>query len=275
MTTTETTDVQDTGLGQPLPQNADPIDRVVRLSPPWTVFVLSACALLVAGAVLWAFTGVIRETVVAPGVVSDPTYGVVFAPGSATVDSVLVEPGDEVAVGDELVAYTDGQTTVAPRDGTVVIVFVAPQSQVDETTGLLGITDQDAPDQVQVLLPTSLIGTVVAGSPAQMEVNGAPASTYGYLVGEVQQVSSSPVTIDQLARQLSVDEALVSLALGAEPGILATIALEQADTPSGYAWTVGEGPDFQLVQGTRVTAQVILSEQSPIETLFPSLGGAS
>lgn len=273
--TDTSTDGQDTGLGQPLPQGADQIDRVVRLSPPWTIFVLSACALLVAGATLWAFVGVVSQTVTAQGLVSDPTFEKVLAAAPAVVDSVQVGPGDRVRAGDPLVTYTNGSATVSPSDGVVAIVYVAPQTRVAAETELLAITDPDAADTVNVLLPPSLIGTEVTGAQVLLEVNGAPPSTYGYLVGKVQQVSSSWVTVEQLAQRFSVDESIVVLAVGDQPGLLATISLELADTPSGYAWTVGEGPNFQLVQGGQVTARVILSQQNPISALFPSLGGLS
>ena len=62
----------------------------------------------------------------------------------------------------------------------------------------------------------------------------------------------------------------MSLALGGKPGLLTVIAIDpDPNTPSRYAWTVGEGPDFTLVQGTPVTANVILSSNHPIDVLFP------
>ena len=68
---------------------------------------------------------------------------------------------------------------------------------------------------------------------------------------------------------------MVSLALGSKPGLLTVIAIDpDPNTPSRYAWTVGDGPDFTLVQGTPVTANVILSSQHPIDVLFPSTSSA-
>jgi hypothetical protein len=116
---------------------------------------------------------------------------------------------------------------------------------------------------------------VVTGLPVQLEVSGAPSSSYGYLLGRVLEVSSSPQTTDQIAKQFNVDPSVVVQALGDQPGLLAKIGLDvDTDNPSGYAWTVGTGPDFRLVQGTPVTVRVILQEQSPIQVLFPSLGGS-
>ncbi len=267
---------EDPGLGQPVPQTADPIDRVVTLAPKWTIFLLAACALLVAGALVWAFNGRITKTISTQGVLRDQGYSIVESGQDGLIDQVLVVPGDKVTNGQALVKFANGQETNSPRDGTVVTVFVAPGSSVEPQADIVGITDTTIPDEVYTVLPPALTGTVVAGLPVQMEVSGAPSSTYGYLKGRVVEVSSAPQTIDQIAKQFNVDAGVVAQAIGTEPGLLATIQMESdPESPTGYAWTVGEGPNFQLVQGTPIVVQVILSEQSPVEVLFPSLGGGS
>lgn len=267
---------QDTGLGEPVPQTADPIDRVVNLAPKWTIFLLAACALLVAGALVWAFNGRITKTVSTQGVLRDQGYSIIQAGQDGLIDQVLVTPGDAVENGEALVRFADGQETESNRDGTVVSVFVAPGSTVQPQADIVGITDPSITDEVYTVLPPGLTGTVVAGLPVQMEVSGAPSSTYGYLKGRVVEVSSAPQTIDQIAKQFNVAADVVAQAVGTSPGLLATIQLEtDPNSPTGYAWTVGEGPSFQLVQGTPIVVQVILSEQSPVEVLFPSLGGGS
>lgn len=274
--TIKASEAEDTGLGKPVPQTADPIDRVVNLAPRWTIFLLAACALLVAAALVWAINGRITKTVSTPGVLRDQGYSLVTAGQDGLINQVLVAPGDEVTNGQALIQFADGKQTKSNRDGTVVSVFVAPGSTVEPQADIVGITDTKIPDEVYTVLPPALTGTVVAGLPVQMEVSGAPSSTYGYLKGRVVEVSSAPQTVEQIAKQFSVDTSVVEQALGTTPGLLATVQMEaDPNSPTGYAWTVGEGPDFQLVQGTPITVQVILSEQSPIEVLFPSLGGSS
>lgn len=267
---------EDPGLGQPVPQTADPIDRVVTLAPKWTIFLLAACALLVAGALVWAFNGRITKTVSTQGVLRDQGYSIVQAGQDGLIDQVLVAPGDTVENGQALVEFANGRQTESGRDGTVVTVFVAPGSSVEAQADVVGITDTTIPDEVYTVLPPELTGTVVAGLPVQMEVSGAPSSTYGYLKGRVVEVSSAPQTVDEIAKQFGVDPTVVAQAIGTQPGLLATVAMEtDATSPTGYAWTVGEGPNFQLVQGTAIVVEVILSQQSPVQVLFPSLGGGS
>lgn len=266
----------DTGLGEPIAQSADPIDRVVRLAPKWTVFVLIACALLVVGALFWAFNGTISQTVSTPGVLKDNGFQTVAPTETGLVSEVLVSTGDTVTEQQPLLTFKSGSQLVSPSAGSVSAIYVAPGSLLEAGAIAVGITNLEVPDVVFTLLPAAMIGTVVADLPVEMEVSSAPSSTYGYLEGRIVEVSSTPLTTTQVAEKLGMQVEVVELALGTEPGLLTVIALEpNADTPSRYTWTVGEGPPFTLVQGTPVTAKVILNSERPIELLFPSVAGVA
>lgn len=266
----------DTGLGEPIAQSADAIDRVVRLAPKWTLFVLIACALLVVGALVWAFNGTISQTVSTPGILKDNGFQTVSPTEKGLVKEVLVETGQDVTASQALITFESGSQLLSPVAGSVSAIYVAPGSMLEAGATAIGITNIDVPDVVYTLLPAAMIGTVVADLPVEMEVSSAPSSTYGYLVGRVVEVSSIPLTTEQVASALSMQVEVVELALGNQPGLLTVIALDpNPDTPSRYSWTVGDGPPFTLVQGTPVTAKVILSSERPIELLFPSVAGAA
>lgn len=266
----------DTGLGEPIAQSADPIDRVVRLAPKWTVFVLVACALLVVGALVWAFNGTISQTVSTPGILKDNGFQTVAPTERGLVKEVLVTTGDTVTAQQPVLTFESGSQLVAPTAGSVSAIYVAPGSMLEAGAAAVGITDTSLPDVVYTLLPAAMIGTVVADLPVEMEVSSAPSSTYGYLEGRVVEVSSTPLTTEQVATSLGMQVEVVELALGSKPGLLTVIALDpNPDTPSRYSWTVGDGPSFTLVQGTPVTAKVILNSERPIELLFPSVAGVA
>jgi HlyD family secretion protein len=138
------------------------------------------------------------------------------------------------------------------------------------------VTDPTQPDFVVTVVPTRMTGEVVVGQEVRLELASAPSSTFGYLLGTVNEVSPDPYTIEQIAQILKVAPQLVASELGPEPGLLARITLQpDADAPSGYRWTVGDGPPFVISQGAQVTAHVILDEQRPIDVVFPDLGGGS
>jgi hypothetical protein len=47
------------------------------------------------------------------------------------------------------------------------------------------------------------------------------------------------------------------------------VALTEANTPTGYAWTSGLGPPEPLTAGTLVHSSVITAVRAPITLLFP------
>jgi len=47
--------------------------------------------------------------------------------------------------------------------------------------------------------------------------------------------------------------------------------LTQSDTPSGYRWSSGNGPDLTLTSGTRSIGYVTTRTQRPLALVFPAL----
>lgn len=262
-------------LGDPLPQSADAIDRVVRLAPRWLVLSLAGCALLVGATVVWAFAGTVTQSISGPGIYDDAGYRLVRASQVGTVARVVVAPGQTVASGSPVVVFADGSAAVSPITGVVVSVFVSDGVAVGPDKDLVGITDDALPDTVEVLLPPAMTGRLSVGLAAQVEVASAPASEYGYLRGTVAQFSSAPIGVDQIADKLNMDRETVAGALGDQPGILVQIRLEpDPSVPSRQAWTVGQGPPFVVAEGTGATGIIILSEERPISSVFPGLAFA-
>jgi multidrug efflux pump subunit AcrA (membrane-fusion protein) len=263
-------------LGLPVAQSADPIDRVVRLAPKWTVFVLIACGLLVLGTIIWAVRGTVTSSVSTVGLYNERGAVTVTSPDAVTVDKVLVGLGQQVTAGQELVSIQGGDPLVSPQNGTVSSILVSDGSVMSADQPAVRVTDPAEPDFVVTMVPSSMTGTVVVGLPVRMAVSSAPSSTYGYLLGTVDEISSDPFTIAQVATTLGLEEQVVAAQLGTEPGLLAVIRLEpDPTTVSKYVWSVGQGPPFAITQGVPVTAEIILSETSPIDVVFPPPASAS
>src|SRR5664279_4483451 len=94
----------DSGLGRQVAQSADPIDRVVRLAPKWTVFVLLACGLLVLGIIIWAVRGTVTSSVSTAGLYNERGSVKVTTDTQVTVDRVLVGLGQQVTKGQQVVS---------------------------------------------------------------------------------------------------------------------------------------------------------------------------
>jgi HlyD family secretion protein len=110
-----------------------------------------------------------------------------------------------------------------------------------------------------------------------MEVELAPSivkkERYGLLLGRVRTVESFPSTRQGMMRVLH-NEQLVDAFLadtnGPPIGVRAEL-VTAPNTPSGYRWTSGQGPDVTITSGTRCTGYVTTRAQRPIELVLPSL----
>lgn len=250
--------------------SGDPIDRVVRLAPTWTRFALVACGALVIGIVVWAITGTVSSTVVSPGILNDIGATTVRSASTSQVDQLPVHLGDAVKKGQPVATLKDGTTLTAPVDGQVVSVTVSTGSTVVPGQSVVIVADLTIDPVVVTKVAPSYISTVRVGLPVRMEVEGAPASRDGYLLGTVSDISNNPFTNAQIAARLGLDEQVVASELGDAPGLLAVVRLQpDRSTPTGFAWTVGQGPTLVAQQGVVVTVHTILKETSPLGMVFP------
>ncbi len=257
-------------LGQPVTPSADPIDRVVRLAPPWTVFALVSSGLLVVGIVVWALTGTVTSSVSTPGFLYDVGATTLRASSQGVVDQVVVQLGDNVKQGQPVATLVGGTTLTAPKDGSVVSVNVSPGSSVTPGQSVAIVVDPRIDPYVVTKLPPSYISTVRVGLSVRMEVEGAPASQYGYLLGTLADITNDPFTNAQIGTRLGIDQTVVASELGDPPGLLAVIHLHpDPQTPTGYAWSVGQGPTLIAQQGVAITVHTIIKESTPLGVVFP------
>jgi HlyD family secretion protein len=111
----------------------------------------------------------------------------------------------------------------------------------------------------------------------QMEVELAPTivrkERYGVLIGRVRSVESFPSTRQGMMRVLH-NEQLVDAFLADTAGTPIAVRAEiftAKNTPSGYKWSSGNGPDVVLTSGTRCDAHVTTRTQRPVALVFPGL----
>lgn len=107
-----------------------------------------------------------------------------------------------------------------------------------------------------------------------MAVHVAPVTVrreeYGMLMGSVSEVSSFPSTPQGMLAVLQ-NQKLVDSFSGAGSPYEAAIELQPATTPTGYAWTSGDGPNTDLSTGTPVKIYITVQSDPPILLILPFL----
>jgi biotin carboxyl carrier protein len=96
---------------------------------------------------------------------------------------------------------------------------------------------------------------------------------YGVLLGRVKAVEHYPSTRAGMIgtlRNEQLADSFIQAAGGAPIAVRAEI-LRDPNTPSGYRWSSGRGPELKITSGTRCTGAVITRTHRPIALVFPAL----
>lgn len=249
------------------PSVIEDVDEHVPLVSRAMGIALLGVGLLVAAIVGWAVFGQSPDTISGRGLIL-PTggYAEVGTRTNAVVESVNVAPGDLIADGATVavVANPDGTTAnVTSTVSGVVIEVRARPGRISETGEPLVIVEPTAATPVvKAFLPADEAEVVKPGMRALIAPSGVSSSQFGYIEGTVSQVSPAPVSPERLASLLGDNSSLVEFLFEAGPILEMNIDLEQADTPSGYAWTIGSGPDQAVDSSTLVDVTVVVRERN-------------
>ena len=157
-----------------------------------------------------------------------------------------------------------GQIVVrAPQDGVLTGVLAAAGQSVTSAAALASLVPADAKLQAQLFAPSSAVGFVRPEQSVLLRYQAFPYQKFGHQVGQVTQVSRSPLQASELA-------GLPFLAgAGQEPLYRITVTLERQSV-AAY------GQAQPLASGMQLEADVLLDRRRLIEWIFePVLGIAS
>ncbi len=160
---------------------------------------------------------------------------------------------------------------IAPASGTISEIRVTEEAIVQPGAALISVASAGSDLQVILYVATSDGKKVKAG----MKVKVAPLSVkkeeFGTLIGVVQQVSEFPVTREGMQSVLQNSALVQRFEMHGAPYAARVNLIKSMETPSGYRWTSGRGPNLQVSTGTTVVAEVTVREVSPISLVMPFL----
>jgi multidrug efflux pump subunit AcrA (membrane-fusion protein) len=252
----------------------DELDRPIMLvdTRGWTaLFVILSVAL---GGAIWSITGNLPITMTAPGILTTAEGNrAVKTPYAGTVAKTTAKPGQQVTVGDPLVAVTDedevSQSITAPIDGIVLTVALLGQTvSPGDTVTTIEAAGAGADLVAHVFVPTSQATSVRPGTEVLLAVDGVPQSQFGLLKGTVASIGQFPIdpamAVVMVGSQSTADELTRE-----QPTVPVTIELEtDAETKSGLAWTSQDGPPFEVPSQHMVDASFHLGDRSPFSVVL-------
>ena len=250
------------------PSPPEMIDRRLKVtSGRMWLGLLAFFALLVGGGV-WSVYGKAADEVEGVGAMV-PAGGFIEATAAiaGTVDEVRVAAGDHVADGQVVatVTDTDGRRhdITSVTDGTIEALLERRGSYVDAGETVAVIVPRDAPVEAVLYVGAVEGKAIQPGMTVYISPTTAPSSEYGSIVGTVTSIPTLYVTRGQLDLTLGSENPLSDELLGRGPGLEIGVALERADTPSGYRWSSSNGPAFTITSGTIFSGAVVIKRDSP------------
>jgi multidrug efflux pump subunit AcrA (membrane-fusion protein) len=255
-------------------RQAEELDRLPEVAKPRGWLAALALAVVVGGLVAYAVAGEIPRRVEADGVLAS-RGGIIEVQSRAAgeVQEMLVEIGDEVAPDTPIArvenAAGEEEEVLAGSHGKVLELRTATGRVLEPGSEVITIAGEpgEKPTGAYLFVDQDDAAEVAPGMQVDVDVSTAPSQDYGVVRGEIESVSGTPISPQEMDVLLSND-GLVKQFSESGPPILATVALHRADTPSGLAWSTGDGPESALVPGTIVAADVQQGEQPVLDVIF-------
>lgn len=166
---------------------------------------------------------------------------------------------------------TEANEIRSPHNGHITQLMVDVGQIVGAGTPVASLELVDRPVEAVIFVPV-----VGAKARAGLEAHVQPLTVnwqeHGYIVGTVEFVSQTPVTVARMNRVLKNDRLSQDLSRAGDPYLL-EISLNQAETPTGFEWTSGVGPDstVTLHSGILASAKIIVDTQRPIALVIPAV----
>ncbi|TVR10722.1 MAG: NHLP bacteriocin system secretion protein [Salinarimonadaceae bacterium] len=98
-----------------------------------------------------------------------------------------------------------------------------------------------------------------------------PTREQGRIRGTVMEISEAPITEQALTRTLGNTALAEQTANGGAPFAVRVALHRDPTTPSGYAWTSGDGPDMRLSPGTPLSSRITVERETLLTIALPAL----
>ena len=249
----------------------DELDILFSTVKPVNYLAYIVLPILVLSVLLWLFFGTVPLTIEGLGIVtSKEGLNTVETKSDGVVNEILVSPGQKVEK-EETVALIKQTEVKTPYAGTILEVLVRPGNKVSLGAPIVRLEPLFPLEKVVYAFIHVESGKhVTVGMEVEVELATVQVSEYGALQGKITHVSPYPVSYEHISNLLQNEGLIHYLTQGKQTVVLLTIALEKdPNTPSGYKWTSGQGPNMQISTGTVARIKGIVGHLSPLFYYFP------
>jgi HlyD family secretion protein len=163
------------------------------------------------------------------------------------------------------------ETITSPASGRVMEWKAVPGTRIAPSQPLLSIESGSAGLELLLYLPPNDGKRVVSGMAVQIAPSTVKREEYGMMEGTVDDVSDFPTTAQAMQAVLRNDQLVQSFSEKGAPFAARVLLKPDPNTPSGFAWNGGTGPEQQFSSGSMVEAEVTVAWRRPISYVIPWL----
>lgn len=161
------------------------------------------------------------------------------------------------------------------HDGVVAAVFAQEGDLVATGSRLLNLEPpEEAEFQVLLFIPFTEGKKVRPGMPVKIAPTNVKPEEFGFIVGTIAEVSTQPVTPEEVRRTLNNDQLAQTFAKDTPFRVRAQPDVDDSNL-SGFKWTSGDGPPIRISSSTPCSAQVVVDVKKPISYVIPMLRKAT
>lgn len=228
--------------------------------------------LLVAALVTWGFVAQ-RVVTTDTAVVMLPSSGLypVASLETGVIGEVFVKVGDSVTAGQKLAIISNPAVgeieVISPIDGVIVEVDAVRGQVTAPGFSVFLLAPQGEPTLAIGLVSAAQLNGLQEEQRVTIAFPTVNQQTSGRLVGSLNRVGDTPVTSTRIAAVLGSGTLAAEVARQG-PVYEVEIELVQSSTPSGYEWTVGEGPPSLPPITSIGVASIETSRQSIASEIF-------
>lgn len=180
-------------------------------------------------------------------------------------------------------AYADflRDSAIFAKDQGYVSSFIAPQwsdVQPGQQLMILSWNQQVAPHTIPVFVNQLAASQITKGNDIISTPLGFSAAEVGGITGKIVNLSTTPLTANQLVRRLGSEG--IATSVSSEGAVyqlnvkLARDKLDPLSTPNnrgGYVWNNRSNPPVAPRQGMIMGVQIITRQRTPLEMLIPAV----
>lgn len=152
--------------------------------------------------------------------------------------------------------------------GRVAALVKLPGQVVQAGEAVINLEEIDAPFVVTLFVPFAEGKKIRPDMDVRISPDTVKREEFGFMLGKVLDVSSQPITYDEVVAKLGRD--LAQKYVKDTP--FEVRAVPTVDEKTGrFKWTSGDGPPSEVSASTGVTAQIIVDYKKPISYVIPTI----